>query len=239
MKRFMFTVLLVSLFIGVRNVDAKTCAYYYCTGTMQSPSCSRQDVEIDGNSCPYSTTVNGKKMYSDMQSARFNMEESSSGTSNQNPSTGTNPGTGPNTGGGPSGGTGGGYPVSPNDPSHDATGGGSDELDNSDLSYKSCGNLEKIPAPIPKFTSFAYNALKILTPVVLIIMGMFELMKSIMAGKEDEMKKTQTSFVKKLLIAALVFILASIVQFVVKFTAKSEDSGPLISCMECFLNDNC
>ena len=71
----------------------------------------------------------------------------------------------------------------------------------------SCGNgmMSDIPSLIPKVISIAYTVIQIAVPVVLVIMGSLDLFKGISAQKEDEIKKGQQMFVKRLIAAVLVF----------------------------------
>ena len=75
--------------------------------------------------------------------------------------------------------------------------------------------------------------IKIAVPVLLVIFGMIDLFKGIMAQKEDEIKKGQSIFVKRIIAAVLVFFVISIVQFVVSLVA---DDGNIMNCANCFLN---
>lgn len=247
MKKFMFAFLLICLFIGVKEVDAVSCLYWNCYDKNGSEECEMPMFDLEGDTCPDTYVNGGTKYYKDYDAAHYAYlpyisctytycvdTEQGQKCSNltfdetykdECPETHEYHGVT--------------LYKNKNDAQENPTSGSENWMNNANLNYKSCGDLDKIPEPVPVLTSFAYNALKILTPVILIFIGMFDLMKSIMAGKEDEIKKTQASFVKKLFIAALVFLLASIVQYVVTFTAKSSESGPVIACMECFLNNNC
>lgn len=117
------------------------------------------------------------------------------------------------------------------------------------LAYIGCGNKNDcpkegtkgtgaydIPVIIPELTSYAVTLLKIVTPVILIIMGMVQLIKAIVSQKEDEIKKGQNSLIKKVIIAVMIFFVISIVQFVISKVADKSESGSLQSCMQCFLN---
>ena len=54
--------------------------------------------------------------------------------------------------------------------------------------------------------------IQIVVPVVLVVMGMITLVKAVTSSKEDEIKKAQMSFVKKLIAAALVLFIFVIVK---------------------------
>lgn len=103
--------------------------------------------------------------------------------------------------------------------------------------YKSCGGiLDNIPALLPKLVSVAYTIIQIAVPIVLVILGTLDLMKGIMAQKEDEIKKGQTVFIKRLIAAAIVFFVFAISKFVISFV--SNDRG-ILDCAECFIKNDC
>ena len=72
-----------------------------------------------------------------------------------------------------------------------------------------------IPEPLLNITHLIYKAIQIGVPIILIIVGMFDMGKAITQQKEDEIKKAQSLLVKKAIAAALVFLMFSIVQLVV------------------------
>ena len=57
---------------------------------------------------------------------------------------------------------------------------------------------------------------KYIVPVIVIVLGILDFIKAIGADKDDEMKKAQGRFVKRLIAAALVFIIPFILQFVLE-----------------------
>lgn len=78
--------------------------------------------------------------------------------------------------------------------------------------------------------------IQIAVPVVLVIMGMLDLFKGITAQKEDEIKKGQQIFIKRLITAAIIFFIIAIVKIIVTFAAGPDDGANIISCANCFLN---
>ncbi len=72
-----------------------------------------------------------------------------------------------------------------------------------------------IPEQILNITHLIYKAIQIGVPIILIIVGMFDMGKAITQQKEDEIKKAQSLLVKKAIAAALVFLMFSLVQLVV------------------------
>lgn len=107
------------------------------------------------------------------------------------------------------------------------------------LLYVGCGGAQDIPMQVPKLIAFAINLFKIATPIILIFIAIITLLKATTAGKEDEMKKATSSLVKKLISAALVFFVTSIVQFIVLKVADTSDKANISTCLSCFLNNDC
>lgn len=111
------------------------------------------------------------------------------------------------------------------------------------LIYLSCGSGDTIaydiPVMAPRLTSYAITALKTVTPVILIIMGMFQLIKAITSQNDDEMKKAKSSLIKKVIASVIIFFMVSIVQFVVEKVADDAEQESLSACLSCFLNNDC
>ena len=106
------------------------------------------------------------------------------------------------------------------------------------ISKVSCGNVTGIPKKIPEITSYIMTIVQIAVPVILVIIGSIDLIKGITSQKEDEVKKNQKIFVKRLVIAVLIFFIIVIVKFIISLVADSS-SGNISSCIDCFLNNNC
>lgn len=82
-----------------------------------------------------------------------------------------------------------------------------------------------------------YIAIQIGVPVLLIFFGMLDLGKAVMAQKEDEIKKGQQMFIKRLITAAIVFLVFFVVQLVMGLVAPEEG---VMSCARCIINaDGC
>lgn len=106
----------------------------------------------------------------------------------------------------------------------------------------SCGEgetrIERIPSLIPKVVSIAYTMIQIAVPIVLVVVGSLDLFKGISAQKEDEIKKGQQMFVKRLVAAALVFFVFVIVKVVISFVADGS-SNSIMDCAQCFIENEC
>ena len=116
------------------------------------------------------------------------------------------------------------------------------------LTYVACGDAKDIPTFVPKIVSYVVNLFKIATPIILIFISIISLVKALAAQKDDEIKKAQASLIKKLIAAALVFFVISIVQFIIFKVADSEtksginektEDKNISSCLSCFLNNDC
>ena len=90
-----------------------------------------------------------------------------------------------------------------------------------------------IDPKIPNTVHTIIVVIKIAVPVLLVIFGMLDLFKGITAQKEDEIKKGQNLFIKRLISAAIIFFVISIVQLLVSFVAGDEG---VMTCANCFIN---
>lgn len=84
---------------------------------------------------------------------------------------------------------------------------------------------------------FIGNILKvafIAVPIVLIIMGSIDFMKAVMAGKEDDIKKNQSVFVKRIIAAVIVFFVPIITNILMNTILDQTESN----CLTCVLNPN-
>ena len=104
------------------------------------------------------------------------------------------------------------------------------------LEYVKCGSATGIPKPVPQLTTIAYTLLVAGTPIILIAFSIITLVKAVLGGNADEIAKARTKLFKKFIIAAVIFLSASIVQFVLlKVTSNNGDSESVTSCLKCFL----
>lgn len=105
----------------------------------------------------------------------------------------------------------------------------------------SCGNVTGIPEKIPELTSFAITVIQIAIPIVLVVMGSLDLFKGLSAQKEDEIKKGQQMFIKRLIYAAIIFFVVVIAKLLISVVADSTTSNNIAECIDCFLSgtENC
>lgn len=97
-----------------------------------------------------------------------------------------------------------------------------------------CGATNLIfSGTFPYIVSIAVLLIKIVVPILLIIFGMLDLGKAVVASKEDEIKKGQQMFVKRAISAVVVFFVIQIVQIIVRFVSGNDAS--VANCFNCFL----
>ena len=89
-----------------------------------------------------------------------------------------------------------------------------------------------IPSDLVGLLRLVYKAIQIGVPIILIIVGMFDMGKAITQQEEDEIKKAQNLLVKKAIAAALVFLMFSLVSLVVSIVNIDSDSW---NCVEYLL----
>ena len=82
-----------------------------------------------------------------------------------------------------------------------------------------------IPSKLAFIVHLAVRIIQIFVPIALIIWGMFDLGKAIMAQKEEEIKKGQNTFIKRLIAAVIVFFIVTIVHLTVNLFAGNDDDG--------------
>ena len=75
--------------------------------------------------------------------------------------------------------------------------------------------------------------IKIAVPIVLVILGMIDFAKGVIASKEDEIKKGQQTFFKRVIAAIIVFFIVTIVQLLMSFVS---DDGGVWTCANQILN---
>ena len=80
--------------------------------------------------------------------------------------------------------------------------------------------------------------IKFSVPILLIIFGMLDLGKGVMAKKEDEIKAGQNLFIKRLIAAVLVFLSVTIIQFAIGLVddKSAGDDSDVWRCANAILN---
>ena len=94
-----------------------------------------------------------------------------------------------------------------------------------------------IPEPLLNITHLIYKAIQIGVPIILIIVGMFDMGKAITQQKEDEIKKAQSLLVKKAIAAGIVFLMFSLVSLLLNIVGGHEDNT--WNCISDLIQGNC
>lgn len=101
-----------------------------------------------------------------------------------------------------------------------------------------------IPNQIFNFVALFIRLIKIAVPVLLIIFGMIDFAKSVVAKNEDDVKKYRKQFISRLVSAVIVFAIVFFVQFAVNLISTVEDTkneegqtiSDIWSCSKKFVN---
>lgn len=109
-------------------------------------------------------------------------------------------------------------------------------IDNLDKKYVNCAGIE-LPYGVPYFIHKIIDLIKIVTPIILIILGMLDFGKAVVANDEKNMKEASSKFIRRALAAVIIFFVVAIVQFV--FNQVVSDNKGAMGCINCFINDDC
>ena len=97
------------------------------------------------------------------------------------------------------------------------------------------GNATGIPFKVAYMIALAVRIIQIVVPILLIIWGMLDLGKAVIAQKEDEIKKGQSTFIKRLIVVVIVKLLVGLV--------SDDEGGTLAGCidevLDCKNSTNC
>ncbi len=101
-----------------------------------------------------------------------------------------------------------------------------------------CGDVE-LPLKVASISSTIITILQISVPIILIVVGMLDFMKAVMSQKDDDIKKGTTTFIKRVIVAILVFFVVAIVKLVIGMVADTTDTGNMFKCIDCFTSYQC
>ena len=79
--------------------------------------------------------------------------------------------------------------------------------------------------PVIKIVKAVYVLLQWAIPIILILFGAIDLGKAVIASKEDEMKKAQSTLIKRIVYAVIIFFLFSIVSMVIGLVGDANDDN--------------
>jgi dienelactone hydrolase len=103
--------------------------------------------------------------------------------------------------------------------------------------YIVCGNNRKFPTIIGQLVSTIYVIIRIIVPILLVITGIISFMKATFSSKvEESIDKAKKSLVKNIISAAIIFFIVSILNFVIRLVAGTNNS--FTSCINCMIHPN-
>ena len=91
-----------------------------------------------------------------------------------------------------------------------------------------CTQLE----PVLKIVGLVVFGIKVAVPIILIVIGMFDLAKAVTEKKEDDIKAAQQKLIKKAIAAVLVFLVITFVGWLMTLIGSTEYKD----CMKCINN---
>ena len=107
------------------------------------------------------------------------------------------------------------------------------------LATNTTGVCNKIPAGVVNIVHIIILAIQIAVPILLIIWGMLDFAKSVIGGDEDQIKKGQKVFIKRLIAAIIVFLVVTITTLVLnlvgEINADGTNTNSIISCVNKFI----
>lgn len=99
---------------------------------------------------------------------------------------------------------------------------------------------DQIPAGVFNLTSLVVMVIQVVVPILLIIWGMVDFVKSVIGGDENKIKEGQKIFIKRLIMALVVFLIVTIVKLAINLVGQLgadsvESSESIWNCVEKFL----
>ena len=92
---------------------------------------------------------------------------------------------------------------------------------------------DQIPPEISHITRTVVTIIQIAVPVMLIIWGMLDFGKAVVAGDEKKVKEAQGLFIKRAVSAIAVFLMIAIVRGVLGIFVSGEEAGATNAALEC------
>ena len=82
------------------------------------------------------------------------------------------------------------------------------------VSILSCDDLFKGNESLLQLIKTLVTVIKILVPILLIVLGSLDFAQAVFASSEDQIKKAQSKFVKRLIIGAVIFMIPSVLKVI-------------------------
>lgn len=100
--------------------------------------------------------------------------------------------------------------------------------------YVKCGKIQELPYKVLQLSNTIINIMQIAVPVILVLMGTVDLVKAISSQKDDDIKKAQGVFIKRLIMGALVYFVVVIVKLLISIIGNNNG---IWGCVECFVSN--
>lgn len=97
-----------------------------------------------------------------------------------------------------------------------------------------CGMDMYVPEAFPALIHTIITIIKIVVPILLVIFGMLDMGKAVVAAKEDDIKKGQQTLIKRVIAGLIVFFVIQLVQLLIGFV--SDKDSATLRCFNCFVN---
>ena len=81
-----------------------------------------------------------------------------------------------------------------------------------------CNDLKAVVAIV----SFILGIIQWVVPIILIVLGTFDLVKAVTAGKEDDIKKGQQTLIKRVIAAVIVFLVPLLVNILMGMIGNND-----------------
>ena len=95
-----------------------------------------------------------------------------------------------------------------------------------------CNNDVHLSHSLLNISYYTILVFQIAAPIMIVIFGMFDLARGMMSQKDDEMKKGQATFIKRLVAGIMLFLVITIVKLILNLVAGEG----IMECVNCFLN---
>ncbi len=112
--------------------------------------------------------------------------------------------------------------------------------DCTEMPLTSCNNSGGIatkcglPAGLAYMINDAYNLIKILVPITLIILGMIDMLKAVASQKDDEIKKGWSTLIRRTIYGVCVYFVFFLIQLIISLLPSSSGKDNIISCTKEF-----
>lgn len=92
--------------------------------------------------------------------------------------------------------------------------------------------------PVMNILHAVVSIFQFIIPILLIIFGMIDLGKAVIAGKEDEMKKAQGTLIKRFIYAVAIFLVVTLVTFIMGVVTSAETDQDTTTWKDCWDKTN-